>query len=158
LIVRLSFFLCVFFQESDETPRSCTPYDHPRCGPASCRAGDAECRHAAQGTKLRSSKYLNNLVERDHRGIESRTRPMLGFKRTSTPPTSPLPGSNCFTVSAKDSSHSVDSNSKIKLRQRFGTQSLQHKSHLSLVPHCDHFTYLHQSPIVMASATCAVHQ
>ena len=31
-------------------------------------------------TKLRSSKYLNNLIEQDHRGIKSRTGPMLGFK------------------------------------------------------------------------------
>jgi len=30
-------------------------------------------------TRLRSSKYLN-LIEQDHRGIKSRTRPMLGFK------------------------------------------------------------------------------
>lgn len=33
-----------------------------------------------QSTKLRSSKYLNNLIEQDHRGIKCRTRPMLGFK------------------------------------------------------------------------------
>ena len=32
-------------------------------------------------TRLRSSKYLNNLIEQDHRGIKSRTGPMLGFKR-----------------------------------------------------------------------------
>ena len=31
-------------------------------------------------TKLRSSKYLNNIIEQDHRGIKSRIRPMLGFK------------------------------------------------------------------------------
>ena len=31
-------------------------------------------------TKLRSSRYLNNLIEQGHRGIKSRTRPMLGFK------------------------------------------------------------------------------
>ena len=31
-------------------------------------------------TKLRSSKYLNNLIEQDHRGVKFRTRPMLGFK------------------------------------------------------------------------------
>jgi transposase-like protein len=31
-------------------------------------------------TRLRSSKYLNNVIEQDHRGIKSRTRPMLGFK------------------------------------------------------------------------------
>ena len=31
-------------------------------------------------TKLRSSKYQDNLIEQDHRGIRSRTRPMHGFK------------------------------------------------------------------------------
>jgi transposase-like protein len=31
--------------------------------------------------KLPSSKYLNNLIGQDHRGIKSRTGPMLGFKR-----------------------------------------------------------------------------
>jgi transposase-like protein len=31
--------------------------------------------------ELRQSKYLNNLVEQDHRGIKRRTRPMLGFKQ-----------------------------------------------------------------------------
>ncbi len=35
-------------------------------------------------THLRSSKYLNNLIEQDHRGIKSRTRPMLGFKSFSS--------------------------------------------------------------------------
>jgi transposase-like protein len=30
--------------------------------------------------QLRSSRYLNNLIEQDHRGIKSRTRLMLGFK------------------------------------------------------------------------------
>ena len=30
--------------------------------------------------ELRQSKYLNNLVEQDHRAIKRRTRPMLGFK------------------------------------------------------------------------------
>jgi transposase-like protein len=34
-------------------------------------------------TKLRSSKYLNNLIEQDHRGIKLRLGPMLGFKRFS---------------------------------------------------------------------------
>ena len=31
--------------------------------------------------KVRSSQYLNNLVEQDHRRIKQRVRPMLGFKR-----------------------------------------------------------------------------
>ena len=38
----------------------------------------------AADTKLRSSKYLNNLVEQDHRGVKSRVGPMLGFKRFET--------------------------------------------------------------------------
>lgn len=32
-------------------------------------------------TELRSSNYLNNLVEQDHRSIKLRLGPMLGFKR-----------------------------------------------------------------------------
>ena len=31
--------------------------------------------------ELRQSKYLNNIVEQDHRAIERIVRPMLGFKR-----------------------------------------------------------------------------
>jgi transposase-like protein len=31
--------------------------------------------------KVRSSQYLNNLVEQDHRRVKQRTRPVLGFKR-----------------------------------------------------------------------------
>jgi transposase-like protein len=31
-------------------------------------------------TRLRSSKYLNNLIEQDHRGIKARTNPMLGVQ------------------------------------------------------------------------------
>ena len=38
----------------------------------------------AADTKLRSSKYLNNLFEQDHRGVKLRIGPMLGFKRFRT--------------------------------------------------------------------------
>jgi hypothetical protein len=31
--------------------------------------------------RIRSSEYLNNVVEQDHRRIKQRIRPMLGFKR-----------------------------------------------------------------------------
>ncbi|MFC0692333.1 IS6 family transposase [Paraburkholderia humisilvae] len=34
-----------------------------------------------EDTKVRSSKYLNNLIGQDHRHIKSRTNVMLGFKR-----------------------------------------------------------------------------
>jgi IS6 family transposase len=33
-----------------------------------------------QETKLRQSKYLNNIIEQDHRNIKRITRPMMGFK------------------------------------------------------------------------------
>lgn len=32
-------------------------------------------------TKVRTSKYLNNLIEQDHRRVKQRLYPMLGFKR-----------------------------------------------------------------------------
>jgi len=35
-------------------------------------------------TKLRSSRYLNNLIEPDHRGVKLRIGPMLGFKQFTT--------------------------------------------------------------------------
>src|SRR5271156_648553 len=49
----------------------------------------AVCEMIADGqlaadTKLRSSKYLNNLVEQDHRGVKLRIGPMLGLKRLKT--------------------------------------------------------------------------
>jgi putative transposase len=44
-----------------------------------------------EDTKVRSSKYLNNRVEQDHRGVKSRTNVMLGFKRFWSPAT-PISG------------------------------------------------------------------
>jgi transposase, IS6 family len=35
-------------------------------------------------TRHRRGRWLNNRVERDHRRIKRRTRPMLGFKRFTT--------------------------------------------------------------------------
>ena len=32
------------------------------------------------GIELRHVKYLNNIVEQDHRAVKRMTRPMLGFK------------------------------------------------------------------------------
>jgi transposase-like protein len=37
-------------------------------------------------TKLRSSKYLNNVIEQDHRGIKSRIASMHGFRSSSAQP------------------------------------------------------------------------
>jgi transposase-like protein len=40
-----------------------------------------EEHHGGKRTKIRSSKYLNNLIEQDHRSIKLRLGPMLGLKR-----------------------------------------------------------------------------
>jgi transposase-like protein len=34
-----------------------------------------------EDTKVRTSKYLNNLIEQDHRNVKSRRNVMPGFKR-----------------------------------------------------------------------------
>jgi transposase-like protein len=34
--------------------------------------------------RIRSCKYLNNVIEQEHRRIKQRVRPMLGFKRFET--------------------------------------------------------------------------
>jgi transposase-like protein len=36
-------------------------------------------------TKLRSSKYLNNLIKQDHRSVKQRVAVMLGFKQFRNP-------------------------------------------------------------------------
>lgn len=33
---------------------------------------------------MRSSKYMNNTIEQDHRRVKRRIRPMLGFKSEAT--------------------------------------------------------------------------
>src|SRR6516165_7631170 len=40
-----------------------------------------ETGELSRRVKVRSSQYLNNLVEQDHRRIKQRIRPMLGFQR-----------------------------------------------------------------------------
>jgi transposase-like protein len=51
--------------------------------------GEQGCRppsayHRPQRTGVRSCKYLNSVVEQDHRRIKQRIRPMLGLKRFET--------------------------------------------------------------------------
>ena len=40
-----------------------------------------ETGELSKRVRVRSSQYLNNLVEQDHRRVKQRIRPMLGFKR-----------------------------------------------------------------------------
>jgi len=43
-----------------------------------------EEKHMPEGIKLRQVRYLNNIVEQDHRFIKKRVRSMLGFKSFGT--------------------------------------------------------------------------
>jgi len=40
-----------------------------------------ETGELSQRVRVRSSQYLNNLIEQDHRRVKQRVRPMLGFQR-----------------------------------------------------------------------------
>jgi transposase-like protein len=66
-------------------------------------------------TKLRSSKYLNNLIEQDHRGVKARIGPMLGFKRFRTAAVQ-LPVLNCCAGPGRDSSTSAGCASTVEVR------------------------------------------
>jgi transposase-like protein len=78
-------------------------------------------------TQLRSSKYLNNLIEQDHRGIKPRTGPMLGLRTLIVRPR-PSPASSCSAVFAKDNSPLDVSVSRRKLYEQSGTRHSPHKS------------------------------
>ena len=62
--------------------------------------------------KIRSSKYLNNLIEQDHRSVKLRLSPMLGLKSISAKPQRRSPASNSCIGSGRVSSNSVDWASK----------------------------------------------
>jgi hypothetical protein len=80
-----------FFRKALRTHK-CAPFSITLDGYAASHRAVREMpreEEAWKNTKLRSSKYLNNLIEQDHRGIAQLP---------------PLPGSNCSTVFAKDNS------------------------------------------------------
>jgi hypothetical protein len=77
-------------------------------------------------TKLRSSKYLNNLIEQDHRGIKSRTRPVLGFKNFDYAAIT-IAGVELLHRIRKVNLPCIAYVSKTKLRLRSGMHSLLHK-------------------------------
>ena len=88
-------------------------------------------------TKLRSSKYLNNLIEQDHRGVKQRIATMLGFKGFATA---------AITIAGINSDWDVWA-SKVDLRLQCGMPCS--KLEVSTVQHgtLSGAGYLHQSPI-----------
>jgi hypothetical protein len=73
----------------------------------------------AADTKLRSSKYLNNLIEQDHRA-SSYASVQCSASSGSGPRRSQLPASNCFAGFTRDSSTSAACASKIEVRPPSG--------------------------------------
>jgi hypothetical protein len=65
--------------DSWPTIQAVTQASHPGCprSPGTLSAISLEWVSAISGMR---SKYLNNIVEQDHRAIKRRTRPMMGFK------------------------------------------------------------------------------
>src|ERR1700722_5863543 len=67
------------FKSQGRLPRAIT-LDGYQASHRAARELLREHRHGKR-TELRSSKYLNNLIEQDHRSVKLRLGPMLGFKR-----------------------------------------------------------------------------
>ena len=67
-----------------KNPGQIAPRDHARWLPGvapGCQGASRRTSARSTGTVLRSSKYLKNLIEQDHRSVKLRLGPMLGFKR-----------------------------------------------------------------------------
>src|ERR1700688_4666166 len=77
--------------------------------------------HLDADTKLRSSKYLNNLIEQDHRGVKLRIGPMLGFKRFETAAIT-IAGIELLRRSTRDSSVFAGCVSRMEVRPPSGTR------------------------------------
>jgi hypothetical protein len=86
----------------------------------------AVCELKADGclpteTKLRSSKYLNNLIEQNHRSVKQRVAVMPEFNRSSTRRSLSSVSNRCIAY-AKDSSIYRVSVSRAELRPQPATQ------------------------------------
>jgi hypothetical protein len=90
-------------------------------------------------TKLRSLKYLNNLVEQNHRGIKSRTGPILGFKNFNSA-TITLAGVELLLRIRKGEFALSRLQLKDQAAPAIWNAVLAAKSHISSVPPCNHFT------------------
>jgi transposase-like protein len=95
-------------------------------------------------TKLRSSKYLNNQIEQDHRGVKQRIAVMLGFKVFRNAAIT-SPASSCYTASAGDNSHCDVSAFKAELHLPSGTRCFGPEHRTAKQGLSARAGYLHQS-------------
>jgi hypothetical protein len=83
-------------------------------------------------TKVRSSRYLNNFFEQDHRGVKSRLDPMLGLKRFGTAAIT-IAGIELFSVSKEVNSTSGSCATRTDVRPPSGRRCCQrNKMHASV--------------------------
>src|SRR5215471_7479872 len=113
-----------------------------------------EIGELSRRVKVRSSQYLNNLVEQDHRRIKQRLRPMLGFKRFDHAAVT-ISGIELAEKIKKGSSRRTISGFGYRLCRNCGTRRLQlercrhaHRSNAQCTFGPD--SSLHQNPIVEA--------
>ena len=76
------FFRKVLKAEHTQTPRAIT-VDKNAAYPVAVEALKADKTLAAE-TELRQSKYMNNVIEQDHRNIKRLTKPMMGLGSFNT--------------------------------------------------------------------------
>ncbi len=76
------FFRKVLNAQHTQAPRMVT-VDKNAAYPVAMETLKAEETLAAE-TELRQSKYLNNVIEQEHRNIKRITKPMMGFKSFNT--------------------------------------------------------------------------
>ncbi len=76
------FFQKALFSSHNSNPRVIT-VDKNQAYPVAIKELKKEKR-LSKDTRIRQVKYLNNIVEQDHRFIKKRVRPMLGFKSFET--------------------------------------------------------------------------
>ena len=100
-------------------------------------------------TRLRSSKYLNNLIEQDHRGVKLRIGPMLGFKQFRT---AAIAIAGIELLRRRDSSTSTGCASKIEVRPPSGMRCWRRNKTGEVTlnsARCRPSGYLHQNPPVL---------
>ena len=103
----------------------------------------------ATDTRLRSSKYLNNLIEQDHRGVKLRIGPMLGFKQFRT---AAIAIAGIELLRRRDSSTSTGCASKIEVRPPSGMRCWRRNKTGEVTlnsARCRPSGYLHQNPPVL---------
>ena len=86
----------------NRTPRVITVDKNPAYPAAIQDLEEEDC--LPEGIGIRQIKYLNNIVEQDHRFIKKRVRPMLGFKSYETA-TSILSGVEAMHIMKKGQLH-----------------------------------------------------